>query len=162
MIPAALGESLLQCPHCGLQFFAATADDDAHEAETLDYYSAQHPEEPLSEVRIRQISGLRRAAYRSRSWVIIAAGVCLVAGVKLVITMVLDIRGGLRARPIRYGLAAVALFMICAYLVRQAIEMTRRIRQARQPEPREPPDFSSLSDGSQRWKNLEDLSGDKP
>jgi len=162
VIPAALGQCLLQCPQCGQQFFASTEEVGAHEAQTLDYSSAQRPEEPLSAVRIRQVSGLRRAAYRSRSWVIIAAGVCLIAGVKLAITVVLDIRGGLRAGPIGYGLAAVALFMIGGYLVRQASEMTRRIRQSRQLDPPDPPDLSSLSDGSQRWKNLEDLPRDKP
>ena len=155
--PAALSGSLFQCPRCGRQFFAAAVEDVPEESETLDSTSGSHPDEPLSELRIKQVSGLRRAAYRSRSWVIIAAGVCLVAGLKLLLTSITDIRAGRRAMPIGYGLAAVALFMIGGHLVRRAVAMTRRIQEARQPDPAEPPDLSTLSDGSQRWKSLEDM-----
>lgn len=155
--PAALGESLFQCPRCGQQFFAAAGEDVPEESETLDYHSIPPPDQPLSELRIRQISALRRASYRSRSWVIIGAAVCLVAALKLLLSAIIDVRAGRRSAPIGYALAAVALFMICGYLVRRALEMTHRIWQARQPEPTELPDFSTLSDGSQRWKNLEDM-----
>lgn len=155
--PAALSGSLFQCPRCGQQFFAAADEDAPEESETLDSNSASHPDEPLSGLRIRQISTLRRAAYRSRSWVIIAAGVCIVASLKLLLTAVTDIRAGRRALSIGYGLAAVALFIIGGRFVRRALAMTQRIHEARQPEPPEPPDFSTLSDGSQRWKNLEDM-----
>lgn len=159
--PAALGDSLFQCPRCGQQFFAAAEEGVPDDTETPDDHSSSREDEPLSELRIRQISALRRAAYRSRSWVIIAAGVCLVAAVKLLLSAIIDVRAGRRAAPIGYALAAVALFILAAHFIRRAVEMTHRIRQTSQPEPTEPPDFSSLSDGSQRWKNLEDMGKSK-
>jgi hypothetical protein len=39
----------------------------------------------------------------------------------------------------------------------RAIALHREATKSRVDTPMTPPDFSTLSDGSQRWKNLEEL-----
>jgi len=59
--------------------------------------------------------------------------------------------------PIGFLLAALAAVLVAVRFVQKAIETTREIRQMSVPPPSDPPDLSTLSDGSQRWKNLEDM-----
>jgi hypothetical protein len=47
--------------------------------------------------------------------------------------------------------------MAGSFLLRQVAALNRELRQPALTEPAAPPDFSTLSDGSQRWKNLEDM-----
>ena len=43
---------------------------------------------------------------------------------------------------------------------RQAVELTRELRMPVLPQPARPPDFSTLSDGSQHARNLETFAQD--
>ena len=47
--------------------------------------------------------------------------------------------------------------MAGSFLLRQVAALNRELRRPAVTEPEAPPDFSTLSDGSQRWKNLEDM-----
>jgi hypothetical protein len=108
--------------------------------------------------RIRQLAALRRGAIRARSWCLIAAGVCGVGAIQLVIFALRGIRGGgWKIRAICYLLVAVAGFVLMGFFLRRAARLKREIGKSAIGEAEGVPDFSSLSDGSQRWKNLEEL-----
>ena len=107
-------------------------------------------EHELSELRIRAIALERRAANRSGSYFLIAAFACLVSAAQFAY---LSIRDG---RPIRM-IFAVVLLLAAISIGRKARLIRQKARQSALPEPRTPPDFSALSDGTQQWKNLEEL-----
>ena len=156
---------VLQCPHCGGQFFVPDESRSAQTASTL--AEGEHdaavendapPEVDLSELRIRQVSSLRRGAYRTRSWLIIGALTCGVGFCQLVYIAVRDWRLGLRLGPIIDLVLAVLAVALFRSLLRRIRMLNREIEASRQQDPATPPDLSSLSDGSQRWANLDALS----
>ena len=155
---AAAGGQLVQCPHCGEQFFTPAQDA---VPESLDDHSGEQErarrESELSEVRIRQVSSLKRGEYRSRSWCIIGAVACLISAVQLVQMTVHAIRRGHVALPIGFCLAALACLMGGVYFARRARRWTLEIRQTSIPNPTEPPDLSTLSDGTQHAKALSEM-----
>jgi hypothetical protein len=123
-----------------------------------------HPDErddELDGLRIRQLAALRRGAYRARSYAIIGAVAAFVVAVQLVIMTVQYVRshGGWGRWPSGYALFAAAAGMVGFYFARRALEVHREIRTPAPlpPTPEGGPDFSTLSDGSQQWKNLEDI-----
>jgi hypothetical protein len=114
----------------------------------------------MSAVRVRQLSAERRGAYRLRSYCVIGAGLCVVLGIQLAAWSVTGAReAGSGAKPIGYACGAVAAGMAASYLVRRAVELTRELRKPAQEAPEARPDFSTLSDGSQHWKNLDEMQG---
>lgn len=153
-------ERLLQCPRCGEQFFIADeiTDPQEHEARATDDAPPNHESE-LSELRIHHARHVRQSAYRNRKWPIIGAAACLMAAAKLIQIGVVGFRTGMRAAPIVDMLVAIAALILFAHFVRRAITLTREIRASRLKDPITPPDFSTLSDGSQRYRNLEKMAG---
>lgn len=144
-----------------------------HYASKMPDFEPAEPEQPeetadqaddaeLSAMRIHQISALRRGAYRTRSWLIIAAVVFLAGAAQLIYLAVHGFRLGQRIVPIGDLAAAVAALVVCPYFVRRALRVHREIHRSLIEEPTTPPDFSTLSDGSQRWKNLEAMADDQP
>jgi hypothetical protein len=112
---------------------------------------------PLNAARVRQLSALRRGAYRSRSYFFVAVGVCVVAEGQLALMTVRYVREfGWQPRPLGYLCGVVAAMMAAAFFLRRAAELTRELR-TRPPEAEAPPDFSTLSGGSNAWKNLEQM-----
>ena len=114
----------------------------------------------LDGLRIRQLSALRRGAYRARSYAIIGAAAGFVVAVQLVIMTVAYVRAhGWGRWPTGYVLFAAAAVMMGCFFARRALEIHREIRTPVELPPPPPggPDFSTLSDGSQQWKNLEDI-----
>lgn len=163
VIAAATGQRLLVCPECGEQSFipdepptGTSPDEHLKPAE-----SSTSPEAELNGLRIRQVANLRRGAYRSRSWSVIAAVCCLVGAAQLVQMAVHVARHGRVMLPIGFCLAAAAALLGSGYFIRSAVLLTREIRSSSLSEPSTPPDFSSLSDGSQHWRNLDEISGGK-
>jgi hypothetical protein len=118
--------------------------------------SARSPD--LSTARIRDLSAARRALLRVRSWCVVATLVCAVAVVQLAWLIVQRVRGqGWFWEPILYAaLIPVAAFWAISF-ARRAVAATRELRRSVQHDPDMPPDFSTLSDGSQQWKNLEGM-----
>ena len=161
--------ALLQCPACGEQFFAVTESDEDDGAEVEDADDPQRragrggagPDtEELDGLRIRQVSVLRRGAIRAQSYCIIAAGGCLVGAGQLVFMTVKHVRErGWEKKPVGYVIFAVLALMAATYFWRLVVEYARELRrpgpEAERPEAE--PDFSTLSDGSHQWKNLEKL-----
>jgi hypothetical protein len=113
-------------------------------------------EHELDGQRIRQLSSLRRGAYRARSFAIIVAVACFVASIQLTITALTGTVATYRA--ISGALGVFALFA-AVHFARRVTELQREIRtpSPMPPEPPGGPDFSTLSDGSQQWRNLEDI-----
>jgi len=129
------------------------SEDEAPAAELPDASADQ-----LSTLRIRQFASARRAAYRARSYAVMAAGVCVIAVVQLIWMTLRHVRTtGWGKQPIGYALfAAIALFGLWFFISR-AIALHREATKSALPDPASPPDFSTLDNGSKRWKNLEDV-----
>lgn len=123
--------------------------------------SEDEDDSELSELRIRNISNLRRGAYRSRSWLIIAAGICVVGAAKSVQLTFVGIRGHLYWAATGDALFTLAALILASFTIQKIVALTREIRSSRLQEPTEPPDLSNLSDGSQRWKDLENMAEEK-
>ena len=113
-------------------------------------------EHELDGLRIRQLSSLRRGAYRTRSIAIIVAVACLVAAVQLAVKAFTGVWATYRAIS---GALAVFAFFAAVHFMRRVAALQRELRTPppMPPEPPGGPDFSTLSDGSQQWKNLEDI-----
>jgi hypothetical protein len=119
---------------------------------------AQHDdrEHELDGLRIRQLASLRRGAYRARSFAVIVAVTCLVVGIQRTVKTVTGV--GLLFRVLSGGFAVLA-FLAAVHFARRVAALQRELRTPppMPPEPAGGPDFSTLSDGSQQWKNLEDV-----
>ena len=113
----------------------------------------------LDGVRVRQIAALRRGAYRVRSYCVVAAAALVVVAVQLCVMAVAFVRAaGWGARPVGYVMFAGFALLAAGYFARRVLHLTRELRQSAVPTPPDrEPDFSTLSDGSQRWRNLEDV-----
>jgi hypothetical protein len=51
----------------------------------------------------------------------------------------------------------VAAVIAGGHFVARIVELNHELQQSALSEPEAPPDFSTLSDGSQQWKNLEQM-----
>jgi hypothetical protein len=120
--------------------------------------SADDRADELDGMRIRQLATLRRAAYRSRSHTVIAMLVCAVAVVQSMTLLVRHlVNYGVGPWVPAYAIFAIASIYGAIFFMRRAVALNRELHQVQIDRPTTPPDFSTLSDGSQRWKNLEDL-----
>jgi hypothetical protein len=134
---------------------------DDSEPDVIDHETparVEEHDERMSAVRVRQLSAERRGAYRLRSYCVIGAGFSMVLGIQLAAWSVTGAReAGFGSKPVGYACGAAAAGMAASYLVRRAIELTRELRKPAQEEPELAPDLSTLSDGSQHWKNLDEM-----
>jgi len=155
--------SILQCPACGEQFFPPETPEVPSES-TESAEPKPSSEEELSGMRIRQISVMRRAAYRTRSYYIIGLGACVVIAIQLCLMIVRSIREEhlhFRTSSL-FAFTAYCLFLIGAiaggfFFARRLLELQQEIRQSLQKEPAAQPDFSSLQDGTQHIRELEQM-----
>src|SRR4051812_13621764 len=132
--------------------------DDVDDAVSAQEAQAAEPESrPITAARVRQLSALRRGAYRTRSYLVVVIAACAVAEGKLALMTLRHVRAfGWQPRALGYVCGIIAAMMAAAFLLRRAAELTRELR-TRPPEPEAAPDFSTLSDGSHAWKNLEQM-----
>ncbi len=145
---------LLHCERCG-KYFEIPIEERADDSQQSD---DEHVDDELSAVRIRQLAAARRAAYRSRSYCVIAAIVCVVAAVQIAWNAIAMLRAaGFGFRPIAYVPVAALAVWGAGFFFRKAVLLDREAKQSGLPEPTAEPDFRPLSDGSQQWKNLEDV-----
>ena len=115
-------------------------------------------------MRIRQISVMRRAAYRTRSYYIIGLGACVVIAIELCLMTARSIQEThLHFRtPSFLAFVAYCLFLVGAiaggfFFARRLLELQQEIRHSLQKEPAEQPDFSTLQDGTQHIRELEQM-----
>jgi hypothetical protein len=115
------------------------------------------PRDDLDGNRIKQIAKLRRAAVRSRGYLLIGSAFCAVLGVQLIWNSVGRFRGGYNIIASAYLMAASILFALAWRAFIRAQQFKREADASALSDPKSPADFSQLSDGSQSWKNLEDM-----
>jgi hypothetical protein len=114
----------------------------------------------LDATRIHQFAALKKAAIRARSYALIGAVLAAVSAVKLVLLVIERVRAaGWGLMTIAYALLVCVTGMLAVHFVRRAVALHR---EASAPAPLPPvppggPDISTLSDGSQRWKNLDEI-----
>jgi nucleoside phosphorylase len=148
------------CPHCsGLTVIPAAADvDDEATTDVEPSDAATDRDDELSALRIRQLATEKRAAYRSRSYCVIAAIGCVVAMVQLAWYGISTFRASrIAVAGIAYLLVAAFALIGAVYFFRKAMVFDREAKRSVLPETNEEPDFSTLSDGSEQWKKLEDV-----
>ena len=150
-------EGIVHCNACGSQFLPeANPPEDPGSPDILDYRTPVPIDDAeLSELRIRNVSNLRRGAYRARSYWIIAAALCLMGALKLGQTAWVVGRRGWIVPALGDLLGAIAAAMLLVVCARKINALTREIHHSRLPDPSDPPDFSTLGDGSQRLRDLE-------
>ena len=136
----------IHCPHCGSEF---------------DPSAIQAPAEPnldrLDADRIRQSSRGRRSLWRSRSYCLIAAITCLAGAGELIGDGVPRVKAHQPIRWLIEFLCAIALLPAAGYFLKLARRYTREARTDQRPINLPPPDFTTLSDGSQQARNLEEI-----
>jgi len=161
-IPAEVAQ-LAKCPACENQFVIPAIDGSTELP--LDY-EAEAPDRPFMEsqgaeldgLRMRQVVTARRAAIRSRTYMLLGAMLCAVGCAKLITLMVPHIQqDGWTRLVIGYGIFAGLAIVGAIYCLGRARELNKESKGSALPEPAEPPDFGPLSDGSQHAKNLEDV-----
>jgi hypothetical protein len=151
-------QKLVICPYCNTQFSPEEQDNEAAD-ELLRKQDEERRETELSSLRIRAVSTERRAIVRTRSyWTVLLLALCIIP-IKLVMIAVASFRGHARIEAVGYLLMAAACLWSIHWPVRHMRTLSAELRKPILEEPTEPPDFSTLNDGSQRWKNLEQLGG---
>lgn len=158
-IDRAAGPSF-RCPYCNIEFTLEGEDEEEAARRELE----RRDEEELDGLRIRQLAAERRAAFRQRSYVIVAFGACVVAALQLLwmtYQHVYRLHLGWGAKPVGYVLFAIAGGAAAVWLGRIVGRMTRDLNAHSQAvaaanEAFEP-NFSTLADGSDRWRNLHDV-----
>jgi hypothetical protein len=150
------GERAVECPACGGEFVVPGPDG------VPEYESAERPEPELDALRVRQIVMARRAAIRGRTYMLLGAMLCAVGLAKLVTMIVPAVRQeGWSRYAIGCGIFAVLAAMGAIYCLRRAAELNKESKSTPLPESATPPDFTTLSDGSQHVRNLEALNPDE-
>jgi hypothetical protein len=161
-----LTTGFLQCPACAAQFFAPDTSvredgDEQRESDQPDegHEAALKRQEDLHYLRIRQaVLTERRALARTRTWYIVGTAGFAVAAVQMLVLAykyVYVSGAGWRLRPIGYVFAALTAALAAVIWFRRIRAINEDLRRPVLDEPTTPPDFSTLSDGSERWKNLE-------
>jgi ribosomal protein L37AE/L43A len=159
---------MFRCPYCNMTFMidgeadttdgAPVNDDEESQADRLEMERRRHEE--LDSLRIRQLSVLRRAEYRQRSYVVTGLAACGIA-VGQSIWMARDslARYGWRPRAFGYAVVILIAVLLAAWLWRQLKILNARIAEHHTTDtaPEREPDFSTLSDGQDRWKRLNDV-----
>src|SRR5687767_9396529 len=108
-------------------------------------------DERLDALRIRQATVLRRSIYRSRAYAVIAAVACAAAAAQCGWLAVWHVRAlGWGARPVAFGVLMMGAILGAVFFARRAAALNREAAATVRPAPDVPPDFSTLSDGSQR------------
>jgi hypothetical protein len=125
-----------------------------------DAEARRRAEEELSALHIQKIAQQRRSAYRTHSWTLIGAALLAVGAGQMAWLAAGRARAGLLwdVRTIAFaGLVPVCLMLALNLYVksRRILAEIAALRAAE--EPTSPPAFDTLSDGSQRYRNLENL-----
>lgn len=148
-----------QCPHCGQTVLVDEEPDDA--------VAARLKDDELSALHIKATASERRALIRHRSHLIIGVILCLGAASQLLVSMVrLSLRPHAWQRPLLIDtLLFLILYLMALYLAvhlarrwyTRAGELKEQYSHSALTEPTSPPDYSALSDGSQRLRALEEM-----
>lgn len=157
VLPAAQAQ-LYACPACGNEFIVAGQDGSTDLPSDEPVVEVRDRSAELDNVRIRQLSQAKRAANRARSFCLIGMLFSIVGTVQLIIRVISDgvhHRAGLLTGI--YALVAIVLATLAVILYRKSRGFAAEARRSTLHPPDHPPDFTTLGDGSQRWRDLEKL-----
>jgi len=164
----------MPCPHCGQAMVIPAVDGSIELPESdpfaLEYEAAgdaqdeeerfrREAEGRLNSLRIQAITAEHRALNRSRSFAT-AGGVAMLI---VIAHCLIEIGSNVAAGG--WGLSSTALAgvtlaaaIVAVWLFRRARRLAALARRRRLlDDPDTPPDFTPLQDGSQRWRNLEQV-----
>lgn len=140
------GQSVV-CPHCGRLVLPQVQSE-----QDLSY------RQELDAVHIRQVSQAKRATMRAASYAVAGAIACVVLAIEMLWRAALSYRAGEGwLRPILYVLGYDVFGLAGLWLWSKNRALARQGRQSQVAAPLTSPDFSTLGDGSQVVKNLEQM-----
>ena len=146
MIEVAATESeQISCPHCGQPFVLPQGA------------GVRDAQAELDGQRIRKFAAVRRAAYRSRSYCVIAVGGCVVGAIELLYHAIAGYGVLGKVRGAAYVIVAIGLLWGAKHFAGLAANYLREAKRSALPPPTAPPDFAPLSDGSQIVRDLEQM-----
>ena len=111
-------------------------------------------DEHLSGLRIRAVSAEKQALYRHRSYMLVLAGTCAVGAVQCVW---LAVHRAMSLRQVSYVLVAVVLTWLCRKFFMHAQRYRQEAERTLLENPDTTPDFSTLSNGQQFARHLDEL-----
>ena len=159
-VPAESVGRLVRCPYCNSDFFAAHGR--THDAVVDDTHAPADdgpPPDELNAARVRNLSALRLATLRTRSWCLIGLLLAAMTAADLfakAVVYVWDLhRWGVR--PTLFVLAGLAAAALATRAVRAARQLGRDAARSAAADPATPPDFSTLGNGADRWRHLEEI-----
>lgn len=157
---------VVHCPSCQQAVVLPAADGSIPQVRTAGQYAIEDDlpappppeEEELDPRHIRRISTARRAAYRSRSWYLIGMMLSLMgAGQLFILGGTHFYNKGFATLPAAFVMVGMILVALAYRAYLKAGDAIRDVQNTSIPEPTHPPDFTSLSDGSQYSHNLEKM-----
>jgi uncharacterized membrane protein YqaE (UPF0057 family) len=169
---------LLTCPSCQQDFEADVAAGSfpscphCHQAVTVDEpltddEATRPQDDELSALRIRATAAERRALVRQRSHLLIGAVLCLAAAVQLCVRFAeLLLLAGAWQSPLLMDTLLFALLyalgvILAVHLGKRWLTRSRELKEqyshSSLSEPQTPPDYESLSDGSQHLRALDEM-----
>jgi hypothetical protein len=169
--PGRFTSGFLDCPACHAQFLAPDAtprediyDDTEEEPDDVeDPEALRRRQEELHYFRVRNsVLTERRMIARTRTYYLIGAVAFFVAGVQTAVMTYKYVylwHFGWRAKPIGYVFTTISALLASLLFARRSAALSRELARPALEEPETPPDFSTLGDGSERWKNLEAMHG---
>lgn len=169
--PGELMQNVLICPACGHQCFidvTPPGDEDDEQARAELERKLEEKERDLDGVRIRALSAERKAMLRLRTYWFAAAGACGVAIGQCGYWLYLGKPStNASATPFTWMQKACLVVLIgwAVYGIRVFVRRARAIQaELDKPTLQDPtinPDFEPLGDGSQTWKKLEEMGGER-
>jgi hypothetical protein len=157
LVTPAASAALVECPHCHAQVVVADEDGSTEFETDAAEHSTPDRQEELDGLRIRQLSRARRATFRAISYTLIAAVVCGVSVLQCFWECWLSLRMHAILPAIGYVIFAILLALGSIHFAKRTIALRREAATHPEATPETPPDFSTLSDGTQAAKNLENL-----
>jgi hypothetical protein len=163
-ITPAEAPQVVRCPACEAEVVVPASDGSTEvpleyaDPRLREAEEQRESESELDGLRMRQIVTAKRAAIRSRTYMLLGAMLCAVGCAKLITLIVPHVRGqGWTRLALGYAIFAGLAVVGTLYCLKRAGELNRESRARAMPEPATPPDFSTLSDGSQQARNLEEI-----
>jgi hypothetical protein len=150
--------NLVRCPYCNTDFFAS--DNLSHQLVVDDTPDREvNRDLEIDAARVKLLSMRRMAIIRSGSWWTVGLATCCIGAVafsfKAVGIAVADRHWGVWPTVCMTVVTSAVWFARHCYRQRRLVDA--EIAKPTLPEPETPPDFSTLGNGQDRWKALEDV-----
>jgi len=147
-----------QCPGCGQPILIPAMDGSTEIPEETEAADTLAEDDGINRLHVQQLTRERRSLIRSRSHALVGLGLCLVGAGELMLFGVRAIRHHEPwTGPALYFLLVPVALWLAWRMARLALNLHRQSKVELLDEPDNPPDFSTLQDGSQFVENLKKL-----